>query len=897
MNSFLSSQENNQSAQELWFGGRRLIWLYSINRPLIALKRLKERVIRAVDVAAILVAVIGWFSLVYWIFLHRARYITDPAQVLLIWNEKHPLLLIFLLASFANLFLIYRQSEKKAGRQKINYNNWFDKSLSPEEQTLPLANGRGKDLNAFRGFSDEAVNILDGAYLLARRAGKQEARPLHLFRALLKDKVIQMLFVRLDISGKDLVEKIDRHLADNVEIANSGAVFSDKTEQIFLSAFQQAAASHRVAVDLLDLLPMCAAQDALLSEILYDCNVDADKLNNAVSWFRINNQLIEDYRRYRHLARFKPNSGMNRSFTAIATPTLNNFSHDLTLAAKFGYLEMCVAREKEFSAIFEAFSNNQSGVLLMGHPGVGKRTMVEGLAQLMVKEEVPEFLKDKRLVELDISRLVSGASPSESQERLLQCIYEASRSGNIILVIQNIENLMGISAGGEGSLDLSDVLSEALSRGEILCLATISQENYVQYVEGKALAEALALIKVEEPTNNQAILMLESKVSFLEGKHHIYFIYDAIASAVEMTSRYLHERFLPLKAIEILQSASVIAAKKSKRGEGNACSREEVALAISNLTGISANKITESEGKKLLGLEESMHRRLIGQEEAVAAVASSLRRARVELKDVKRPIASFLFLGPTGVGKTELAKTVAETYFGNENYMIRLDMSEYQRPDSVSKMIGDSDGSLGYLTEAVRKKPFALVLLDEIEKAHPDILNLFLQLLDDGRLTDGQGRTISFTESIIIATSNIGALYIQQQIQAQATVESIKRDLIDNQLTQFMRPELVNRFDGIIVFKPLGEEQIFTIAKIQLDKIRKSLAEKGIGLRADKTGVQKLASQGYDPKFGARPLKRLLQERVEDPIANLILAGELRRRDEILINPDGSLSIQKGRSL
>jgi len=288
---------------------------------------------------------------------------------------------------------------------------------------------------------------------------------------------------------------------------------------------------------------------------------------------------------------------------------------------------------------------------------------------------------------------------------------------------------------------------------------------------------------------------------------------------------------------------------------------------------------------------------MIGQEEAVAAVANALRRARAELRESKRPIASFLFLGPTGVGKTELAKTVSEVYFGSENYMIRLDMSEYQYADSVRKMIGDVNGINGYLTEAVRKKPFALILLDEIEKAHPDILNLFLQMLDDGRLTDGQGRTISFSEAIIIATSNIGALYIQEAIRNHVDTAIIKQNLIDNELNKVMRPELINRFDGLIVFKPLSEDNVFAITKLMLKKFKKNLEAQGIELKADREGVLLLSKLGYDPKFGARPLRRLLQERIEDSVAVKIINGELKRRDAVVINGRAEIEIEKAPAL
>jgi len=371
-----------------------------------------------------------------------------------------------------------------------------------------------------------------------------------------------------------------------------------------------------------------------------------------------------------------------------------------------------------------------------------------------------------------------------------------------------------------------------------------------------------------------------------------------LEQAVVLSNRYIHDKFLPLKAVNLLEKAAQISAQTAKDDPQKCfCSGEEAAAAISALTGIPVSKVTASESAKLLNLETQIHERLIDQEEAVSAVSASLRRARAALKEADRPIASFLFMGPTGVGKTELAKAVSQVYFGDENYLVRLDMSEYQLPDSLKKMIGDVDGTLGYLTEAVRKKPFTLVLLDEVEKAHPDILNLFLQVLDDGRLTDGQGRTISFSESIIIATSNIGAVYIQEQIKLQTPLPHIKQELIDNQLNKYLRPELINRFDGIIVFKPLSEQDVFAVAALMLKKIKKNLAEKGIDLKADKAGVAVLAKEGYDPKFGARPLRRLLQDKIENIIANKILAGELKRRDTVIIDPQAKVQIDKAASL
>ena len=362
-----------------------------------------------------------------------------------------------------------------------------------------------------------------------------------------------------------------------------------------------------------------------------------------------------------------------------------------------------------------------------------------------------------------------------------------------------------------------------------------------------------------------------------------------------MTTQYIHDKYLPEKAITILDQVAVKVSKK--RGEQSIVTHEDIAQIVSESTGIPVTKISETESKVLLHLEDKIHERMIDQEEAVKMVSASLRRARAGIREGKRPIASFLFLGPTGVGKTELAKAVAEIYFGSERYMVRVDMSEYQHPDSIPKMIGDERGAVGYLTEAVRKSPFSLVLLDEFEKAHPQILNLFLQVMDDGRLTDGQGRTIDFTNSIIIATSNAGALFIQEQIRAGVKIEDIKEALINEHLNKVMRPELINRFDGIIVFKPLSIECVVDIARLMLNKTKNMLEAKGIGLDIAEEGIRKLAELGFDPKFGARPLRRVLQEKIDDEVANKILAGELKRRDTVIINAEATIDIEKAKSL
>ncbi len=867
-----------------WFLGKFLYWHYPVKKSLARLRGFKNKFYKTGDIILLILVFAGWLSFFTWIYLNQEILLANPLNLLFFWQDFDFLILLFLLSLWFDLFLIYRNSEKKAMAKKINH-RYFS-------ETNKILKKNGKRFNVSSACSNKVLSLIEEACFLSQKLGLKQVYSLHIFRVMLGDKEIQNIFIRLNVDAKKMISLLDRNLARPEYFKEEK---DNDLEEILISAFIEAYELGQDSVDPLNIISHCYERDNVLAEILEEVEITADRIRNTVSWFRINRELINRNNSFKSSALLKPGSNMNRSFTAIATPTLDQFSHDLTIKAKYGQLEMCVGREKEFSQIFQSFAGGHNGLLLVGQNGVGKSSIVNGLAQMMVEEKVPKFLKDRRLIELDIPLLVSGADASLAQERLLLSINEANRSGNIVLYIDNIENMIGISSGSQESLDLSEVLAEAIRRKHIFCIASASSRNYSNYIENKSLGETMTTISIDEPDKNSAILILESKVPYLESKYGTYIVYGALEAAVNMSTRYLHDKALPLKAINLLEKgASISALRAANNPEDVFCDRNEIAIAISELTGVPAQKVTESESVKLLNLESEIHKRLIGQEEAVKAISASLRRSRAELKDGKRPIASFLFLGPTGVGKTELAKAVSEIYFGNEDYMVRIDMSEYQGAESVDKMIGDRDSAGGYLTEAVRKKPFSLILFDEIEKANPDVLNLFLQLLDDGRLTDGQGRTISFSESIIIATSNIGALYIQEEIKKNTNISIITQGLVDDHLNKHMRPELINRFDGIIVFKPLSEDNVLSIATLLLKKIKKNLDKKGYGFKADKDGVAILAKLGYDPKFGARPLRRLLQDRIESVIANKILSGELKRRDTIVINSRAEIEIEKG---
>ena len=864
------------------FDGRWLYWNLEFSRPLIFLRRFQRRADYILNLIAMAAGVLGGLALIYWFFFNWSSF-KNIVEVIFFWHRQSRYLFIFFVSLLADLFVYYRLTEEALSRDKIQIladSPWFKKNK--------------KTLAVDSGLSERSLIVIENAYLLALKYKSPQVSGRHLLWALLDDFRIRNLFIRLDVNLEDFLDKLKRHLVDKGSVAPEiKTAFSNDLKMAFIKAYLVAYEDKRRAIDALDLLFYGASGDRVLEEILFDCGIDEEKLINAVTWFRANDQMKIDHSVFKRMARLKPGNSMNRSYTALATPTLDYYSQDLTLMAKYGYFDICLNRDKELKAIFDAFDSGQTGILLVGPIGVGKRTIIEGLAQLMVKEEVPVVLKDKRLVEIDVARLVGGVSSAEAEDRMLTIINETMRAQNVILFLENIEVITGITSGAAGSLELSQVLANFLSRGNIYCLGTVTSDNYSRFIESHALGNIMTTVGILEPNRNQAIQILETKIGYLENKYKVFFDYNAIAAAVDLSSHYINDKLLPAKAVNILELTAVRVAKAAvDSSRSNFCSREEVATVISDATGIPVSKVSESETVKLLNLEANIHERLIGQDEAVKAVAGSLRRARAELREGKRPIASFLFLGPTGVGKTELAKAVSEIYFGDEDCMIRVDMSEYQLAESVTKMIGDNSGAIGYLTEAVRKKPFSLVLFDEVEKAHPDILNLFLQMMDDGRLTDGQGRTINFTNSIIVATSNAGSLYIEEAVNKGTSQALIKQEIIENQLNKFMRPELINRFDGIIVFRPLSMDDMMAITKLLLEKIRKNLEGKGIGFMVAETGLKVLAQMGYDPKFGARPLRRLLQDKIENEIANLVLSNSLHRRDIVYIDQDANVKVQ-----
>lgn len=590
--------------------------------------------------------------------------------------------------------------------------------------------------------------------------------------------------------------------------------------------------------------------------------------------------------------------------------SLETFGVDLTEQARKGELDPVAGRDTEIErAIHILLRRTKNNPILIGEAGVGKTAIVEGLAQKIVSGSAPKDLLNKKIIQLDLSSLVAGASHrGEFEERLRNVIKETqASSGTVILFIDEIHSLIG-AGDTEGALDASNIIKPFLARGQLQIIGTTTTVEYRKYFEkDKAFERRFQPILVNEPDEKTAVEMLKVLKPKYEKFHNVVFSEESLEASVKLSKRYVGERYLPDKAVDLLDEAAAEVRLQVTAGKrtSNNVTDEDIQKVVSGWTGIPITKLTENESEKLLHLEETIHKRLIDQEVAVKAVSEAVRRGRIGLSSMNRPIASFIFLGPTGVGKTELAKTLAEILFGKEEAMVRLDMSEYMEKHEVAKLIGAPPGYVGYeeggqLTEAVRRKPYSIVLLDEIEKAHPDVFNILLQLLEDGRLTDNKGNTISFKNTIIIATSNIGSALIQQELEDVKNAGSSKdgkkpavdpkkkfadlSKLVIGELRKFFKPELLNRFDEVVIFEPLSQKDMAQVASLGINSTRKLLAAQGFDLSLSEGALDRLAREGYDPVYGARPLRRLIQSAIENPIAILIINKTFVKGDKILVD-------------
>jgi ATP-dependent Clp protease ATP-binding subunit ClpC len=641
------------------------------------------------------------------------------------------------------------------------------------------------------------------------------------------------------------------------------------------------------------------------------------------------------------------------------TPALNQYGRDLTEMAKEGKLDPIIGREKEIERVIQILSRRtKNNPVLIGDPGVGKTAIAEGLAQKIVEGKIPEILKDKRVITLDLSSMVAGSKyRGEFEERLKNVMNEIRESKNIILFIDEMHTIIGAGAA-EGAIDASNILKPALARGEIQAIGATTIDEYRKHVEkDAALERRFQPVTVGEPTKEEALLILEGLRDKYEAHHKVKITDEALKASVEFSDRYITDRYLPDKAIDLVDEAaskvriktftappdikrmeeelSALEKEKSEaislqeyeraaqirdkiqeikkqiedekknwadktHSKDSIVGEEDIAEVVSSWTGIPVTKLEEEESQRLLNLESILHKRVIGQEEAVLAVAKAIKRARVGLKDPKRPVGSFIFLGPTGVGKTELSKALAEALFGDENAVIRVDMSEYMEKHTVSRLIGSPPGYVGYeeggqLTEKVRRKPYSVVLLDEIEKAHPDVFNVLLQILDDGRLTDGKGRTVDFKNTVVIMTSNVGVSTIKKQgVLGFATASNEREDAYERmksnvmeELKRTFRPEFLNRVDEIIVFHQLEEEHLNKIVDLMLKSLLGRIKEMNIDVEVTDDAKKILVKRGYDQTYGARPLRRAIQKMVEDQLSEEMLKGSVKPGGHVLIDVDG----------
>jgi ATP-dependent Clp protease ATP-binding subunit ClpC len=652
------------------------------------------------------------------------------------------------------------------------------------------------------------------------------------------------------------------------------------------------------------------------------------------------------------------------------TPTLDEFGSNLTQMAVDGKLDPVVGRQKEIERVIQILGRRtKNNPVLIGEPGVGKTAIAEGLAQRIATGDIPDILEDKRVVTLDIGLLVAGTKyRGEFEERLKKIMDEIRQASNVILVIDEVHTLIGAGAA-EGAIDAANILKPALARGELQCIGATTLDEYRKHIErDAALERRFQPVTVGEPSVDETIEILYGLRERYEKHHKLKILDEALIAAAKLADRYISDRYLPDKAIDLMDEAGsrvrlmnsqlppaakeldqqlrqvlrdkdeavrsqdfdkagelrdkemelkteikAIAQNKkvadvtTEGGDSPVVTEEDIAGIVASWTGVPVSKLTESESEKLLHMEDTLHQRLIGQDEAVKSISRAIRRARVGLKNPNRPIASFIFSGPTGVGKTELTKALAAYFFGSEEAMIRLDMSEYMERHTVSKLIGSPPGYVGYneggqLTEAVRRKPYTVVLFDEIEKAHPDVFNLLLQILEDGRLTDAKGRTVDFKNTMLIMTSNIGSKVIEKgggglgfefgESEVDSQYNRI-RSLVNEELKQYFRPEFLNRLDEIIVFRQLTKPEVKEIADILLNEVFKRLLEKNISLQVTERFKDRLVEEGYNPSYGARPLRRAIMRLLEDSLAEEMLSGKIKEQDVIMVdvNDEGQVAV------
>ena len=804
-------------------------------------------------------------------------------------------------------------------------------------------------------FTKRAEKALEYAGDLAQGFGHNYIGTEHILYGLVKEGsgVASQVLNMQKITAENVVEEIEVLIGKGDKSQNRGEIgFTPRSKRVIENAFLEARklGSEFIGTEHL-LIGIMREGDSVAVRIMMDLNANPQKLYNEIV-----KVINEDENA--GVSDKQPKGKARGSYNQ--TPTLNQYGTDLTKKATEGKLDPVIGRKDEIQRVIQILSRRtKNNPCLIGEPGVGKTAVAEGLAERIIAEDVPEMLKNKRVVSLDIASMVAGAKyRGDFEERIKKCLEEVKKAGDVILFIDEVHTIVG-AGSAEGAVDAANILKPLLARGEVQVIGATTLNEYRKYIEkDSALERRFSPVTVGEPTNEETIEILKGIRDRYEAHHNVKITDEAIKAAVELSTRYINDRFLPDKAIDLVDEAAsrvkmrtytqpdtlkkleeeISAMNKEKddaikvqdfekaaglRDKINVekeklqkekekweskntksittLTEEDIAEVVASWTGVPVKKLTQTENEKLRNLDQTLHQRVIGQNEAVDAVAKAIRRGRVGLKDPNRPIGSFLFLGPTGVGKTELSKALAESLFGNEDAMIRIDMSEYMEGHSVSKLIGSPPGYVGFdeggqLTEKIRRKPYSVILFDEIEKAHPDVMNMLLQILDDGRLTDAQGRTVNFKNTVIIMTSNIGARLITDKTtlgfsagdkkeESQKEYETIKKDVMGELKKQF-RPEFINRIDEIIVFHKLNDEDIKQIIDIMLNQVTKRMKAKDIELEIDNSVKELIAKKGVDTDYGARPLKRAIQNILEDKIAEEILDGNIKPNKKAVIKAE-----------
>ena len=797
-------------------------------------------------------------------------------------------------------------------------------------------------------YTDKAKKALNYANRLSRSSGCNYVGTEHILAGLLKEGpgVAAEVLTANNVELEALLKLIDELVAagEEVTVADRDG-YSPRTQMVLDRAREMADRfdSERIGTEHL-LLAIIKEGDCAASRLLNTMGANPQKL-----FVDILAAMGEDPAQYREEIQ------RGRNEEATLTPTLDQYSRDLTAMARAGRLDPVIGREKETERVIQILCRRgKNNPCLIGEPGVGKTAIVEGIAQSLVNGNVPDIVADKRLVSLDMSGLVAKSKyRGEFEDRIKKVINEVETAGNVLLFIDELHTIIG-AGGAEGALDASNILKPALARGDVQVIGATTIEEYRKYIEkDAALERRFQPVQVEEPTEEESIEILKGLRKLYEKHHHVEITDEGVEASVRLSARYVNDRFLPDKAIDLMDEAAAKARlgmmhgsdemmqlnreihqteldmehalqegdiekartlketrenlqasrekleKKNRRVSKNkvpVVGENEIADVVAGWTKIPVSRLTESEASRLQKLEETLHKRVIGQEEAVSAVSKAVRRGRVGLKDPKRPIGSFLFLGPTGVGKTEVSKALAEAVFGNEESMIRVDMSEYMEKHSVSKMIGSPPGYVGHedggqLSEKVRRNPFSVILFDEIEKAHPDVFNILLQVLDDGHITDSQGRKVDFKNTIIIMTSNAGAQsIIEPKKLGFGAKEDEKQDhermkaSVMEEVKRIFKPEFLNRIDETIVFRALNKDDMKKIIGIMVRDLQKRCKEQlQIDLVVREAAKESIVEKAYDRKYGARPLRRKLQDEVEDRLADALIRGEIHTGDRVIV--------------